>query len=424
VRLRRSSEGCASSVENQQVSSIIRIEIEHRDPQFAADMANAIADELMYWDRERANRTLSRSVTTIERGIADIDRELAGAVTPERQAALQSLRTERSAELERAIAASSSALVVGLLEPLRAATPPERAVGPRVVFSTVVAVLLGLISGYGLVLIREALDTGVGDRDAVMTLTGLPVLAEFIRRSRRSHRHSPEMASFLRTNLLLATRGTEHRVIVVTTATDVREKDRVAVSLAESLARGGARTLLVDADLRHPNTTHWLNVLPNAAAPFEVHLANHHQRHAPVNVAVGARRSFDFVPSFTSAPFPVDALNQGLAPLLEAWKAQYDVIVLDTTPVVPFADTLAIATLTTGVVLCASARTTTRDHLLEAIDVIGRAQVRVLGVVLTDLAPTRARRVAAAQEEADERRTIDAYRTGVVNEREVSPVRR
>jgi Mrp family chromosome partitioning ATPase len=414
------------SVENQQISSVIRIEVQHRDPVFAAELANTIADELMNWDRERANRTLSRSVTTVQRGIADIDRELAGVVTPERQAVLQALRRDRALELERAIATSSSALVVGLLEPLRAATPPERAVGPRVVFATLVAVLLGLIGAYGVLLVRIALDTGVGDRDAVIALTGLPVLAEFVRRPRRSHRHSPEMASFLRTNLLLATRtsGTTPRVIVVTTATDIREKDRVAVSLAESLARGGTRTLLVDADLRHPNTTRWLNVLPNAAAPFEVHLANPQQRYGPVNVAVGSRRSFDFVPSFTSAPFPVDALNQGLGPLLEAWKSQYDVIVLDTAPVIPFADTLAVAPFATGVVLCASARTTSRDHLLEAIDVVGRAQVRVLGVVLTDLAPTRARRVAAAQEEADERRTIDAYKTGVVAEREASPVRR
>jgi len=401
------------SVENQQISSVIRIEIDHRDPVYAADAANAISDELIAWDRERARRTLTRGVEEIERAIRQIDAELTGELTSDRRAALTSLRQQRAQELSAAVSTASSAFVVGLLEPLRTASPPERAIGPRMVFSTVVAVLLGLVGGYGLLFVRSALDTRLGDRDAVTDLTGLPVLAEFAPRRRGARRLSAEVASFLRTNLLLATRNTKPRIIVITSPVSESEKDGVAVALADSFARGGNRTLLVDADLRHPATTAWLDVVPSHAAPFEVYLANPDRRYLPVSVAVAQKRTFDFVPSFTSARFPVELLNEGLPAQLDAWRDAYDVIILDATPVIPFADTLAIAPLATGVVVSASGRRTSREQMREAIHSLDRDGVQVLGVVLTERnAPRRRLRededMAVTEEEA-----VDPYKTAV-----------
>jgi Mrp family chromosome partitioning ATPase len=401
------------SVENQQISSVIRIEVDHRDPVYAADAANAISDELIAWDRERARRTLTRGVEEIERAIRQIDAELTGDLAADRRAALNSLRQQRAQELSVAVSTASSAFVVGLLEPLRVASPPERAIGPRVLFSTVIAVLLGLVGGYGLLFVRGALDTRLGDRDAVADLTGLPVLAEFGPRRRGARRLSAETASFLRTNLLLATRNTKPRIVVITSPVTESEKDGVAVALADSFARGGNRTLLVDADLRHPATTAWLDVVPSHAAPFEVYLANPDRRYLPVSVAVAQKRTFDFVPSFTSARFPVELLNEGLPAQLEAWRNEYDVIILDATPVIAFADTLAIAPLATGVVVSASGRRTSREQLREAVRSLDRDGVQVLGVVITER-HSRKRRMRDDQDVMlVEDEAIDPYKTAV-----------
>ena len=402
------------TVDSHQLSSVIRVEVDHTDPAYAADIANTIADELMVWDRSRARSILARGATIIERAIADIDTELASDVGAERRAALLALRQQRVQELERATAVNSSALVVGLLEPLRFATPPELPVGPRVVFLSFVATVLGLIAGFGLVLLRDVLDTTVRDRDSVIALTGLPVIAEFGRRRRRERRLSGETASFLRTNLAVATRGSSPRIFVITSIVDTAERDGVAVALAESFARGGSRTLLVDADLRHPATSDWLDVVPSHAAPFEVYLANPGRRYLPVSVAVGSKQTFDFVPSFTSARYPVDILNQGLPYQLDEWKAAYDVIILDSTPVVPFADTLAIAPFATGVILCASVGTSRRGQLAEAVGLLERGEANVLGIVLTNLPSSRTRqRHLRADVPALERQAVDPYKTSV-----------
>lgn len=406
------------SVEDQRISSIIRIDLDHTDRIYATDVANAIAEELIIWDRERARRILARGTSAVSRAIREIDVELAGDLDPTRRADLVALRDQHVQELELAARVSTSALLVGLLEPLRFASPPEQPIGPRVVFTTFVAIVAGLVLGYALVLVLSALDTRIGNRDEVTSMTGLPVLAEFARRPRRARRLSGETASFLRTNLEILTRGHRTRIFAVSSISTASEKDGVAVSLAESFARSGNRTLLVDADLRHAATTAWLDVVPSHAAPFEVYLANPHRRYLPVTVSVGGSRTFDFVPSFTSTRFPVDIINEGLPGQLEAWQASYDVVVLDSTPVVPYADTLAIAPFATGVVLCASSRRTSREHLDEAASLLRQAQVNTLGLVITDLPNSRARRKVAKEElNALQRLATDPYKTHVPNTR-------
>jgi polysaccharide biosynthesis transport protein len=307
------------SVDNQQISSVVRIEVRDEVPEYAARVANVIAEELSVWDRERARQSFARSVSAIERAIQDLEAEItavdagAGAEGVER-AALVAERDQRLAELSAARTMGAGAVVVGLLEPMRLAAPPERPVGPRVVFSTLVAMLAGLVGGYGVLFARWSLDTRVAGRDDVIALTGLPVLAEFPRRGRRAHRLAGESGRFLRTNVLLATGETAPRVIAVTSPQTPAEKEGVAVSLAESFAKAGYRTLLIDGDLRHPATSELLDVELLASSPWEdVELANPYQRYLPVTVGVDAMHAFDFVPSFASAWYRVDVATKILS---------------------------------------------------------------------------------------------------------------
>ena len=402
------------SVEDQQVSSVIRIAVDHGDPNFAAEIANTMAQELIDWDRERARRTLLQSVSELERAIEAIDTQLAAGVPAEQQAALLSVRAQRAEELELATAAAASAIVVSRLDTLRPASIPERAIAPRPVFSTFIAALLGLVAGYGLLLLRSALDTRVRDREEAAAVTGLPVLAEFASRGRRDHRLSGDTASRLRTNLMLATKGANTRVIVVTSATQALEKDGVAVAVAESFARSGSDTLLVDTDLRNPGATAWLDVVPSHVAPFEAYLSNPDAGQRPVSVSVAPApgRSFDFIPSFKSARFPVDLLEASLPLQLDDWRARYETIVLDATPVVTFADTLALARLATGVILVVSRRRSAREHVREAVDRLREGEAPVLGVVLTETRPSR-RRGVTEEMSVLERQSVDPYKATV-----------
>lgn len=350
-------------VEDQEVSGIVRIGVRDSDPERAALLANTIAEELVAWDRGR---------------VADA----AGATT------------------------------VARLSHLRVAAPPERAVGPRLVFDTFVATVIGLVAGYLLLFVRDSVDRRVRGRDELVDATGLPVLAEFPRRARSTRELAAEAAGFFHTNLLLATGATSPLVLVISSPSSPAEKEGVAVGLAESFARAGRRTLLIDGDLRRPGATEGLDVRTKGSAPFEVHLENPDRRYAPATVAIGGKGTFDFVPSFTSSRYPVELLNKGLADQMGRWREAYEVIVVDSTPVLPFADTLAIAPHCTGLVLCASAEESTRDSIAAALASLRRADVRVLGTVLTGVsASRRLQRSAAGGEAGAGDATHDPYRT-------------
>src|SRR5690606_4485470 len=140
--------------------------------------------------------------------------------------------------------------------------------------------------GYGLLFLMWSLDQRVSGREELMALTGLPVLAEFPKRSRRAHRLSAEAASFFRTNVAIATRSVSPLILAVTSPRHPKEKEGVAVSLAESFARDRQRTLLIDANLRQPGATKGLDISSVKTPPFEVYLANPHQRFMPATVAV------------------------------------------------------------------------------------------------------------------------------------------
>jgi len=405
------------SLQKLDISSVIRIAVDGGDPAFAAGAANALADGLVDWDRERAVQAVSGSIAALQASIREIDTQLAAAgdaaPSDQRAATLRALRQERERQLAAARATSEASVVVGLLSPLSRAAPPADPIGPKTTFKAVVAGILGLILAYGLLFLRWTLDPRIRDRDELASLTGVPVLAEFPAGGRRERALTGEAATFLRSNVMLVARARPPIVVAVSSPQQVLEKPGVAVSLAESLARAGHRTLLVDADLRHPSTTYGLDAARTKSPPLEVYLQEPGARYDPVSVAIGGKLSFDFVPSFTASPYPVELLNRSLAELLSRWRERYDVIVVDCPPVLPFADTLAIAPLCTGLVLCVSQKDTTRRDVGESMERLTQVGVHVLGSALTNAKVRRRTRglVIRNQASREQAADIDPYRT-------------
>ena len=71
-----------------------------------------------------------------------------------------------------------------------------------------------------------------------------------------------------------------------------------------------------------------------------------------------------------------------MARLLDALAEQADVVLLDTPPVLPVADTLVIGRMAAGAVLVVETRRTPIDAILQAKDTLIRNQTRILGVIV------------------------------------------
>ena len=125
--------------------------------------------------------------------------------------------------------------------------------------NTAVAALLGLIVAACLAFLLELLDNRMHTSKRVEELTGMPALATLGAGGQgslllSSDETSPLAESFrtLQTNLSFQALERPLRAIVVTSPLPGKGKTTVAINLAAALARGGQRTLLVDADLHQP----------------------------------------------------------------------------------------------------------------------------------------------------------------------------
>jgi capsular exopolysaccharide synthesis family protein len=287
--------------------------------------------------------------------------------------------------------ASGDALDVGQVK-LRVYNRPQvptAAVFPRPKLTLAVALLLGLGFGVGAALLRENLTTKVETPEALARIAGVPSYAEIpnepalARVSAAGDFADPkfrvvsEALRDLRTNLLF-TKG-NLRSIVVTSPEGSHGKTTVSFGLAVSFARSGARTLLVDADLRKGRVSELLQVqrTPGLSDILRGHPVETAIRHTSLE-------NLDFITGGKLGEDPGELLMSEFPNLLHQFERTYDMVVIDTTPLVPVSDARIIARFGKATLIVASAGSTTRRQLRTAIERLALISVQPTGAVLNN----------------------------------------
>ena len=187
----------------------------------------------------------------------------------------------------------------------------------------------------------------------------------------------------LRSNLLVALSDLDNPTVIVTSALPNEGKTVTCANLAVSLAAAGLRVTAVDVDLRHPNLHSWVGG-HNDTGLSDVLLDR-----------VRAEDALQFVPIrsggrglylLSTGPAVNDATeligSPRTAKLLHTLANQSDILLLDTPPVLPVADTLVIGRMAAGAILVVESRSTSWVAAKQAKDALTRNQTRLLGVVL------------------------------------------
>ena len=158
--------------------------------------------------------------------------------------------------------------------------------------------------------------------------------------------------------------------LLVTSAVPQEGKTTVAAHLAAALARGARRVLLVDGDLRHPGLDRELG-LPRVEGLGE-------WLDGRGEFASLARRvepfGFAYLAAGRTGANPAEALARpALAEFLASATATFDWVVLDSPPVVPFADARRLSTLADGVLLVLRQGVTPRAAIAQSFAALDRA---------------------------------------------------
>jgi len=276
---------------------------------------------------------------------------------------------------------------------------PARPKTPAVPLDMTLALFGGWLLGcFGAVVI-EALDNKVNtvqELEEMLKYPPLGVLPE-IKLLRNQERRKMELIALddpqstfteavrsIRTSLLLSKTDAPPKIILVTSSITGEGKSLFSVNLAVVLAQSGARTLLIDTDLRRGTLSARLRM------PSGTGLSNllTGQKIAPPIQQFPGFENLDVLISGPVPPNPTDLLaSAAMRTWLDSLRSQYDFLVLDSAPVLPVSDSIALNILTDATIILVRAHVTERVQVRRSLQLLKREgqHNHYVGVVLNAL---------------------------------------
>jgi Mrp family chromosome partitioning ATPase len=303
----------------------------------------------------------------------------------------------------------------GDAELIAEAKRPTAPVGPHPRKDGVLGMSIGLLLGVGISVVREQFGDRVRSAQEVEKLTGLPMLAELPYDDAAKEASSlaalerplgplSESLRSLRTGIQYLGIDRAIKIIVVTSAVPGEGKSLVAGNLAAVFAQASFRTLLISADLRRSSVEALFGRLERSEgltgvlAPSVAHEArsrassetNGNRRHVgsnsiePIGALVATTLpTLQLLPSGATPPNPAELLgSKRMGTVLATYAAEFDIIVVDTPPVLVVTDAAVLASQADGVLLVTAVNETRRDGLRRAKAVLDATGGRLLGTVV------------------------------------------
>ena len=271
------------------------------------------------------------------------------------------------------------------LSVLERASVPGSAFSPRPARNLAVGLVLGLVLGVAAALLRDTLDRTVRRSSEVERLTNLTLLGVVSRENpdeqlvavTRPRSRRTEAYRQVRTNLEFSGPDGLPPSLVITSPAPGEGKSTVAANLAVIAAHAGHNVVLVDADLRRPTVADVLKV-PGAPGLSEV-LSGAAQLDAALRTV---EERLTVLPSGSLPRSPSELLGSpAMIKVIEELERRFDVVLIDSAPVLPVTDALLLSGLTEGVVLVMRLAQTTTTALSRTITLLHNVNAKILGVV-------------------------------------------
>jgi len=285
------------------------------------------------------------------------------------------------------------------------ARPAAKAVFPNIPLNVLLAFLFSTLLAVGIAVVTDILNNTVRDPEHIArtlsteVIGTLPAVKEW--RGRAIATAEPGTAlvpsgrkqggglnSFdeairtLRNSILLTDFDRRIRSLMITSSAPSEGKSTTAAHLAIAHAQQGRRTLLIDGDLRRPSIHRRFDV------PSVVGLSNVLTAGLPWRSALAKSSEFpslDILPVGPPSRRAADLVGPQLSVLLEDACTEYDLVILDTPPLLGFPEPLQMAVAVDGVLMVAVAGRTHRKALGSAIATLKRLRANVVGIVLNEV---------------------------------------
>jgi capsular exopolysaccharide synthesis family protein len=270
------------------------------------------------------------------------------------------------------------------------ASIPDRKSWPKLSLNLALALILGMLLSALFVFLREQLFRSVRTPDEVRAATGLALLGVVPSSATPDQDlDDPKSAqsdaySSVRTSLSLLSSDGVPGTIMFTSTQQGEGKSTACRALALSLSRLGRRVLVIDVDLRRPNV-HRLFGVAN-----ERGLSNVLTGQIPLADAVRGGGQVDYVVAGTIPPNPTELINSAQMPsLLAELRGSYDVVLLDSAPVLGLADAVILSSEVDATVYVIESGLNSTRLLQTSLARLAQGNATLAGAVLMKFDPGR-----------------------------------
>lgn len=263
---------------------------------------------------------------------------------------------------------------------------------PNVKLNLALGAVAGLFLGMVIAFMLEFLDDRIKTKEALEKLLGIPVLGMIPKAKAKDEKQMALMGHIdprsaigeafrsLRTSMLFATREGAPKVLHVTSAMPNEGKSSICLNTATAFAQSGKRVLLVDCDLRKPSVHQKLK-MDNAEgmSNFLTYQADAKQviRHTEIP-------NVDVITAGPLSPNPAELLlSDRMNELLKLVPNDYDMIILDSPPIMGLADALILSNWASATLLVATYSQSRKKPLQDAYQRLRHARSHVIGSILT-----------------------------------------
>jgi capsular exopolysaccharide synthesis family protein len=291
------------------------------------------------------------------------------------------------------------------------ARPPLSQVSPNKKLNVMLAFLFSTLLAVGAALLHDTLDTTLRDPKEASRFLGTDVIAtmpidrlsaefqkselgaaegavaKLVKSGNRKGYYTAtsefeEAVRTLRNTILLSDFEGRLRSIVITSAIPGEGKTTIAAHLAIANAYRGKRTLLVDGDLRRPSLHARFGLNPREGLS---NVLTGELAWRDVILPVEDKPNLSLLPAGPGSHRAADLIGPRLSTLLDEFGKEYDLVILDSPPLLGFAECLQMASAADGVLIVSRAGSTRRKDVAEVVSVLSRLRANIVGVVLNQV---------------------------------------
>lgn len=296
-------------------------------------------------------------------------------------------------------ASVASTMVPSNVSVINQAEPPYKPWMPKPLLFMALALAVGSMGGVATAFFVEYLDSSIKTTEELEKVCRIPALGvvpfeDGAPKKLGQEAQEPvglipysqplslisEAVFHIRSAIMLSISEAPPQTIVVTSANPSEGKSTLSSQIAIAMARLDRKVLIIDADLRKP-TIHKIFSLPSRPG-----LTSYLTGHAPLEEVIrqSGIPNLYFMAAGPNPPNPDELLSsKAFKNLLNQFRRDFHHIIIDSPPIIGFADSRTIAANSDGAVIVFKHHATTREEGRLAVQLLSQSNCRILGGILT-----------------------------------------